>query len=651
MKRSVFILVLLLYISTVSAASLYDYDQLVLELEVNGKLDLIPTESGGSVKKVETNLLLFPKDNFRQLVTNMDTEGIVVENQINYVWTDKKVEEKQYGYEATVQTKNLRNKVSKKIDFPIPQEKLKGFEQYTKPTETIDSNDMKIIKKASELAEGEDDLFKVSFKLAEWVEKNIKYDLNTLTATASQTASWTLENKNGVCDEMTSLFVAMARSLGIPARFASGISYSNSDLFNDPWQPHGWGEVYFPDVGWVGFDITFGEYGYVDVTHIKLRDGFDPKEPATEFEWFANNIELEAKNLDFNVKVLDKGSLTEDDIVISTDIHASKVGFNSFNRVKGILINNEEYYQATTLQLAVPKEVEIIERNRRTILLAPGERKETYWTLKLNEKLDDKYWYKFPISLYTERNNSVTDSFRAEKGQQTFSFYEIKQLEVKNEDKTYSQKISFNCNIPKVIQINNIQNIPCTIKNTGNKNLKGINFCIEDICGIVDLAINQQITEEITVKTETPGWHKVFVSAENGNIEKRESYDYQVIDVPLIIAEVILPEHLEYGKTANIQINLKKESFATPNEVKVFIKGPGFENVWNLNDLNDKQELKLQLNKPHFSFNNEIVTEVSWKDDNGNEYNKAIIQNLKAHSKSFSGELKMFLNIFVKFLA
>ncbi|MBT3836486.1 transglutaminase domain-containing protein [Candidatus Woesearchaeota archaeon] len=648
MKRGVFLLVLLLCISTVSAASLYDYDQLVLELEVDGSFDLIPTQSGGTIKQVKTNLLLFPKDNFRQTIVNIDTEGIVEENHINYIWTDKRVEEKQYGYEATVQTKNKRNKVSKKIAFPISKEKLIGFEQYTEPTETIDSNDINIIKMASELAEGEDDLFKVSFKLAEWVEKNIKYDLNTLTASASQTASWTLENKNGVCDEMTSLFVAMARSLGIPARFASGISYSTSDLFDEPWQPHGWGEVYFPEVGWVGFDITFGEYGYVDVTHIKLRDGFDPKEPATEFEWFANNIDLEAKNLDFNVKVLDQGTLTEDEIVLSTDVHASKIGFNSYNRVKGIIINNENYYQATTLQLAVPKEVEIIERNRRTILLAPGERKETYWTLKLNDKLDQKYWYEFPISLYSEKNNSISDSFRAEKGEQTFSFDEIKQLEVKNEDKTYSQKISFDCNMPKSIQQNELLKIPCTIKNTGNKNLKNINFCIENICEIVNLAINQKITEEITVKTEDAGWQKVFVSAENGNIEKRESYDYQIVDKPLIITEVILPKNLEYGKTANFKIDVRKESFAIPKEVKVSIKGPKFENAWNLNDLNDKQELTLQLNDPPFSFNNKIVIEISWKDEEGNEYNKIITENLKVNSERLEEKLKMFFNIFLK---
>ncbi len=122
--------------------------------------------------------------------------------------------------------------------FPITD--VGENQQYLLATENIDSHNSEVIQIASELAEGEDDLFKVAFKLASWVEENVEYDLNTLTATASQKASWVLENRQGVCDEMTSLFIAMARSLGIPARFTSGISYTTSELFDENWQPHGW---------------------------------------------------------------------------------------------------------------------------------------------------------------------------------------------------------------------------------------------------------------------------------------------------------------------------------------------------------------------------------------------------------------------------
>ena len=90
---------------------------------------------------------------------------------------------------------------------------------YLEAGEVIDSENAGIGRQASKIAEGEDDLYGVVYNLATWVEENVDYDLSTLTAESSQKASWVLENRRGVCDEMTSLFIAMCRSLGIPAKF------------------------------------------------------------------------------------------------------------------------------------------------------------------------------------------------------------------------------------------------------------------------------------------------------------------------------------------------------------------------------------------------------------------------------------------------
>ena len=70
--------------------------------------------------------------------------------------------------------------------------------EFLKPTKSIDSNNKEIISKASELTEKEDDLFKAVFKLANWVEENVNYELDSITAKASKKASCVLENKRGV---------------------------------------------------------------------------------------------------------------------------------------------------------------------------------------------------------------------------------------------------------------------------------------------------------------------------------------------------------------------------------------------------------------------------------------------------------------------
>src|SRR3989344_6019781 len=302
-----FILITLISINLALAENIYQQDNLQMQLDIEGEFNLVPENSGASLREVSAELLLIPKDSFRQKLLEIEHEGTMSANNesILYQWTDKKIETKYFGYRAKIQTNNNRLKVKNEIPFPLTD--TEEYQKYLQPTETIDSDHKLVIAKAAELAEGETDLSKVVFNLASWVDENVEYDLNTLTAGASQKASWVLQKKTGVCDEISTLFIAMCRSVGIPARFVSGISYTTSKLFDNNWQPHGWAEVYFPEIGWVSYDLTFGEYGYVDVTHIKLRDEFDPAEAATKYEWLANGVSLDASQLDLNVVVLKQG--------------------------------------------------------------------------------------------------------------------------------------------------------------------------------------------------------------------------------------------------------------------------------------------------------------------------------------------------------
>src|SRR3989344_8941331 len=243
-----FFLFLLLVPFSLAQSDLYSMDSLELQLKVDGSFELVSTKSGASVKEVTANILLYPQESQRQHIISWDSAGTVNEEMVSFFWDDQQIEKKEFGYTALIETQNKRLTVKEKVSFPLSSQEIQGLEQYLEATETIDSDHSAVIVKAAELAEGEDDLFKVAFNLASWVEENIDYDLNTVTSAASQKGSWVLENRQGVCDEMTSLFVAMARSLGIPARFVSGISYTNSqevvDAVGSNWAGHGWAEVY-----------------------------------------------------------------------------------------------------------------------------------------------------------------------------------------------------------------------------------------------------------------------------------------------------------------------------------------------------------------------------------------------------------------------
>ena len=59
--------------------------------------------------------------------------------------------------------------------------------------------------------------------------------------------------KRGVCQDYAHIFIACARSGGVPARFVSG-HFLRSDGTVNQAAGHAWAEAFVPDLGWIGFD-------------------------------------------------------------------------------------------------------------------------------------------------------------------------------------------------------------------------------------------------------------------------------------------------------------------------------------------------------------------------------------------------------------
>ena len=83
-----------------------------------------------------------------------------------------------------------------------------------------------------------------------------------------------LRTKVGDCNEHTALFVAMARSIGLPARIAVGLVFMHGAFYY-----HAWPEVYLterPGLGlWLPVDPTLNQFP-ADATHLRLaRGGLD----------------------------------------------------------------------------------------------------------------------------------------------------------------------------------------------------------------------------------------------------------------------------------------------------------------------------------------------------------------------------------------
>lgn len=72
--------------------------------------------------------------------------------------------------------------------------------------------------------------------------------------------------------DLAQMFVACARAAGAPARFVSGYALAGVARDGGP-VPHGWAEAYVEQLGWVGFDPSFGQAP--DETYVRLAIGLD----------------------------------------------------------------------------------------------------------------------------------------------------------------------------------------------------------------------------------------------------------------------------------------------------------------------------------------------------------------------------------------
>ncbi len=137
-------------------------------------------------------------------------------------------------------------------------------------TAFVQSTDPEIIAAAKTAVGDASDVYTATTRLAQFVYAYVEDEY----VPAYSNALEALKSRRGDCTEHSVLFVALARSIGIPARVAVGIAY---------WQPghgfgwHAWAEV-FAGGAWYAVDPTWNQ-PIADVTHVKLADG-GPAEQA-----------------------------------------------------------------------------------------------------------------------------------------------------------------------------------------------------------------------------------------------------------------------------------------------------------------------------------------------------------------------------------
>jgi len=602
---------------------LYNSEKLLIELNISSGMNIIPENEDYQVDYVKARLSFFPEDDFQQRLIKLETNPNFLKKDgiIEFKWEQPDEKELYFLLNLEVETENKLKKITSKVKFPL-KNLDEEYVKYIKPTENIDLND-NIIKIASELAEGEDDLYAITHKLAEWVSKNIEYDIKYGTST--EKASWILKNKIGTCDEFSSLLIALCRALSIPARYVSGVAYSNIPEL-EGFGNHAWAEVYFPDYGWVPFDPTYGEFGFINPSHVKLSNSIDSGNTSTSYEWKGYSFDVVAEKLGINAEIKKISGTKEPLIRIKTNLLKENVGFGSYNLVEATIKNSKNYYLPVKLYLSVPIELDVIGGNKKSILLMPSEIKKVYWVIKLTENLKRNYIYTLPVSVYDLSNVSSTSRLESRFGDLILTKQEIEEiLEDKTEEKlkVYSMNVDLKCDSDKEeYYIDEKVLVDCFIKNTGNIFLDNIKICLENDCDTINLGISQEKNINFSTKPKSLGKKQAVVKAKNSQVSKNFYLNYEVLDYPdITITDLTYPAEVLFNKDYSVSFMLNKSSISIPKNIEVIILQNNFPEKWPSGDLDKSKTFDISLNsKTLHEGENDFKIIVSYKDDKNRVY-------------------------------
>ncbi|MCW4456020.1 transglutaminase domain-containing protein [Flavobacterium sp. MXW15] len=147
-------------------------------------------------------------------------------------------------------------------------------------------------------------------------------------STLSNISDYALHAGHADCGQQTLLLIALLRLNGIPARWQSGMVYSDNEVGYS--NLHDWGQLYLAPYGWVPMDVTTGALdsddpalrdfylGGLDAYRIAFNDDFaQPLVPAKrhfrsetvdsqrgEVEWAGGNLYFDQWSYDFQWQVL-----------------------------------------------------------------------------------------------------------------------------------------------------------------------------------------------------------------------------------------------------------------------------------------------------------------------------------------------------------
>lgn len=162
------------------------------------------------------------------------------------------------------------------IRRPFPRKEAawdpSDYRHYLAPT-SLGPIDGRVKKLADKITSGKTTVLDRARAIYDWTCENTYRDPNTKGCGKGDVCSL-LENPGGKCTDITSIFIALCRAAGVPAREIFGIRLGKKETDDITTWQHCWAEFYLPGYGWVPVDPA-------DVRKAMLVEKLDLKNPKT----------------------------------------------------------------------------------------------------------------------------------------------------------------------------------------------------------------------------------------------------------------------------------------------------------------------------------------------------------------------------------
>jgi len=132
-----------------------------------------------------------------------------------------------------------------------------------------------IVALARTLATGPDPALGRLHNLNVRLHETMRFDTEATAADTS--AEQACAAGHGVCQDFAHMFIAVARALGVPARYVSGHLFRRDGAHVQE-AAHAWAEAWVGDLGWVAFDPTNGISP--DDAYVRVACGLDYRDAA-----------------------------------------------------------------------------------------------------------------------------------------------------------------------------------------------------------------------------------------------------------------------------------------------------------------------------------------------------------------------------------